>query len=95
MGRSRRRAEVDLALTEEKSGLGWVGKRPKGDVDFCLELEGTSVMEEGEIVHRHGSRAQQGVNKGQGGSFQAIGPVSTLACLPLDPCTRSEGQGAA
>jgi hypothetical protein len=42
MGRSRR-AEVDLALTEEKSGLGWVGKRPKGDVDFCLELEGTSV----------------------------------------------------
>jgi hypothetical protein len=58
MGRSRRRAEVDLALTEEdKSGLGWVGRRPKGDVDFCLELEG-------EIVHRHGSRAQQGVNKG-------------------------------
>lgn len=41
MGRSRRRAEVDLALTEEdKSGLGWVGRRPKGDVDFCLELEG-------------------------------------------------------
>ncbi|KAJ0155496.1 Uncharacterized protein HZ326_2229 [Fusarium oxysporum f. sp. albedinis] len=75
MGRSRRRAEVDLALTEEdKSGLGWVGRRPKGDVDFW---------------------PSRGVNKGQGGSFQAIGPVSTLTCLPLGPCTRSEWQGAA
>jgi hypothetical protein len=47
------RAEVALAFTkEDESGLRG---RTKGNVDFCLE---------GEIVHRHGFRAQQGVDKG-------------------------------
>jgi hypothetical protein len=79
------RAEVALAFTkEDESGLGEAG--PRGMLIFVWRVK---------LFTATASGPGRGVDKGQGGSFQAIGPVNTLPCLLCGPCARLEGQGAA